>query len=321
MDVKAPLRRFDRFQQRHRLLAAPLGVVKKFGDDEGGSMVSLIAYRAFFSLFPLLLLMTTILGYLLADDPSLREKVVESTLSQFPVIGDQLKGGSLTGSGVALAVGIVGSLLAGLGVVLETEQSFDPVWGVPDDEQHGFLGSRLRAIGLLLFLGGLAIASTIVSGLVAGGSDLFGPVWGLLIATALNLVVFAAVFRLLTASGRVPRPGPRHRHRHGRLGAPAAGRRLVRLARGPQRDPGLRHLRPGHRPARLDPPRRLLHRARRRGQRGPRAPPLAAQFAARRPRGNPSVDKGRLVGPISSGFSPGLAPVPARMRRPTVSPR
>jgi membrane protein len=199
MDVKAPLHRFDRFQQQHRLLAAPLGVVKKFGEDEGGSMVSLIAYRAFFSLFPLLLLMTTILGYVLADDPSLRESVVDSTLSQFPVIGDQLKGGILTGSGVALAVGIVGSLLAGLGVVLETEQTFDKVWGVSKDDRHGFVGARLRAIGLLLVLGGLAVVSTVVSGLVSGGADLFGPVWGLLIATALNLVVFAAVFRLLTS--------------------------------------------------------------------------------------------------------------------------
>ncbi len=163
-------------------------------------MVSLIAYRAFFSLFPLLLLMTTILGYLLADDPELREKVVDSTLSQFPVIGDQLRGGSLTGNGVALAVGIVGSLLAGLGVVLETEKSFDRVWGVPDEQRHGFLGSRLRAIGLLVALGGLAVVSTIVGGLVAGGSDLFGPAWGILIATTLNLGVFAAVFRLLTSS-------------------------------------------------------------------------------------------------------------------------
>jgi membrane protein len=198
VDVKAPLRRFDAYQQRHPVLAAPLGVVKKFGDDEGGSMVSLIAYRAFFSLFPLLLLMTTILGYVLADDPSLRESVVDSTLSQFPVIGDQLRGGSLTGSGVALAVGIVGSLLAGLGVVLETERTFDAVWGVPDEERHGFVGARLRAIGLLVVLGGLAVLSTVVTGLVSGGADLFGPVWGLLIATALNLVVFAAVFRLLT---------------------------------------------------------------------------------------------------------------------------
>jgi membrane protein len=200
MDFKAPLRGFDRFQREHRYLAAPIGVVKKFGEDEGGSMVSLIAYRAFFSLFPLLLLLTTILGYVLADDPSLRERAIESTLSQFPVIGTQLKGGGLTGSGVALAVGIVGSLLAGLGVVLETERCFDKVWGVADDDLHGFLGSRLRAIGLLVALGGLAVVSTVVSGLVAGGSDLFGPVWGILIATALNLVVFGAVFRLLTSS-------------------------------------------------------------------------------------------------------------------------
>ncbi|HEX2708944.1 MAG TPA: YihY/virulence factor BrkB family protein [Solirubrobacterales bacterium] len=200
MDPKAPLRSFDRFQRRRRYLAAPIGVVKKFSEDEGGGMVSLIAYRAFLSLFPLLLLMTTVLGYLLAGNPELREKVVDSTLSQFPVIGDQLRGGMLTGSGVALAVGIVGSLLAGLGVVLETEQSFDRVWGVPDDSRRGFLGSRLRAIGLLLLLGGLAVVSTGVSGLVAGGSDLLGPVWGILIATALNLVVFGAVFRLLTTS-------------------------------------------------------------------------------------------------------------------------
>jgi membrane protein len=200
--VRAPLRSFDRFQRERRYLAAPIGVVKKFGEDEGGSMVSLIAYRAFFSLFPLLLLMTTILGYLLADNPELREKVIDSTLSQFPVIGDQLKGGTLTGSGVALAVGIVGSVLAGLGVVLEIEKSFDRVWGVADDNRHGFLGSRLRAIGLLVLLGGLAVVSTVVSGLVAGGSDLLGPVWGILIATALNLIVFGAVFRLLT-SGKI----------------------------------------------------------------------------------------------------------------------
>jgi YihY family inner membrane protein len=201
MDVKAPLRRFDAYQQRHRVLAAPLGVVKKFGDDEAGSYVSLIAYRAFLSLFPLLLLMTTILGYVLADDATLRHQVIDSTLSQFPVIGSQLKGGSLQGNGVALLVGVVGSLVAGLGVVLETERAFDHVWDVPDDDRHGFLRSRLRAIGLLVLLGGMSVASTIVASLITGGSSLFGPVSGIVIATVLNLVVFGAVFRLLTTSG------------------------------------------------------------------------------------------------------------------------
>lgn len=202
MDVKAPLRRFDEFQQRRPVLAFPLGVVKKFGDDEGGSMVSLIAYRAFFSLFPLLLLMTTILGYVLAGNEELREEVVTSTLSQFPIIGNQLKGGTLTGSGVALAVGIIGSVLAGLGVVLETEQTFNRCWGVPKSGERGFLGSRLRGIALLVVLGGLAVASTVVSALAAGGADFLGAggkAGGLVIATLLNLFVFGAVFRLLTS--------------------------------------------------------------------------------------------------------------------------
>jgi YihY family inner membrane protein len=202
MDFKAPLRRFDEFQQRKPALALPLGVVKKFGDDEGGSMVSLIAYRAFFSLFPLLLLMTTILGYVLAGNDELRREVVNSTLSQFPIIGNQLKGGTLTGSGIALAVGIVGSVLAGIGVVLETEQAFNRCWGVPKAGERGFVGSRLRAIMLLIVLGGLAVVSTVASGLASGGADFLGAggkVAGLAIATALNLVVFGVVFRLLTA--------------------------------------------------------------------------------------------------------------------------
>lgn len=194
------LKRLDAFQRRHRALAFPVAIFRKLGDDQGGSMVSLIAYRAFLSLFPLLLLLTTILGYLLADDPSLRSSVIDSTLAKFPVIGDQLRGGTLRGSGLALAVGLLGSLLAGLGVVLETERCFDRVWGVPDDATSSFLGARLRALGLLVALGGLAVVSTAITGLLTGGSHLFGAASGMAIATALNLVVFAAVFRLLTTA-------------------------------------------------------------------------------------------------------------------------
>lgn len=201
MDVMRPLSALDRFQQRHPTLAIPAAIGKKFHDDQGGNLTALIAYRAFFSLFPLLLLMTTILGYVLAGDPELRHSVVDSTLSQFPVIGDQLQSGTLKGNGLALVVGIVGSLLAGLGVVLEAERAFDRVWEARDEDRRGFLGSRLRAVALLLVLGSLAVVSTVISGLAAGGSTLLGPVWGILIATALNFAVFSVVFRLLTAKG------------------------------------------------------------------------------------------------------------------------
>src|SRR6202000_2265872 len=170
MDVKAPLRRFDEFQQTKPALALPVGIFKKFGEDEGGSMVSLIAYRAFFSLFPLLLLMITILGYVLAGNDELRQEVVKGRLSQFPIIGHQLKGGELKGSGVALAIGIVGSVLAGIGVILETEQTFNRCWGVPKAAERGFVGSRLRAIRLLVVLGCLAVRSTGLGGPPAGGA-------------------------------------------------------------------------------------------------------------------------------------------------------
>ena len=173
-------------------------------------MVSLIAYRGFFSLFPLLLLLTTVLGYLLAGNEELRRGVLDSTLSQFPVIGDQLRGNELKGSGLALAVGIVGSLWAGLAVVLETKLTFERIWGVPRPERRGFVAARLRGLALLALLGVLTVLSTVASGLASGGSTWLGPVSGVALATVLNLVLFAAVFRFLTppvASFRALAPG------------------------------------------------------------------------------------------------------------------
>jgi membrane protein len=174
-------------------------VAKKFGDDGGGGMTGLIAYRAFLSLFPLLLLMTTVLGYLLADHPDLERSVLDSTLTQFPVIGEEIQGRQLQGNGLALAVGIVGSLWAGLVVVLALEEAFDKVWAVPKDARSGFVSSHLRALLLLLAIGALAIASTVVLGFVGGASSVLGVVAGVVVSIGLNLLVFGAAFRLLTS--------------------------------------------------------------------------------------------------------------------------
>ena len=61
---------FDRYQQTHRVPAVAMAVVKKFGDDQAGNLAALVAYYAFFSLFPLLLVFTTILGFVLSGDQS-----------------------------------------------------------------------------------------------------------------------------------------------------------------------------------------------------------------------------------------------------------
>ena len=96
------IRRVDAFQRRHPKTGYPLAVLYKFFDDQGGYLAALIAYYAVVSLFPLLMLSTTILGIVLQGDPALQERIMDSALQQIPVIGSQLKEtGSLTGDWVA----------------------------------------------------------------------------------------------------------------------------------------------------------------------------------------------------------------------------
>ncbi len=78
---------FDRFQQRHRSLGFPLAVLQKYSDDQAGYLAATITYYGFFALFPLLLVLTTLLGFLLHGHHHLEQSIVSSALAQFPVIG------------------------------------------------------------------------------------------------------------------------------------------------------------------------------------------------------------------------------------------
>ena len=88
--IERAVRRVDAYQQSHRPLAFTFGVVKKFGDDRGGSLAALIAYYGFLALFPLLLLLTTVLGFVMDRNSSLKASVLSSALRDFPIIGTQL---------------------------------------------------------------------------------------------------------------------------------------------------------------------------------------------------------------------------------------
>ena len=95
---------FDRVQRKHPVLAVPVAVIKKFGDDQGGGLAALVAYYSFFSLFPLLLVFVTVLGYVLDGNSSLQKSVEDSVLAHLPVIGTQIHVHSLEGSGTALVI-------------------------------------------------------------------------------------------------------------------------------------------------------------------------------------------------------------------------
>jgi YihY family inner membrane protein len=200
--------RVDALQQRRPWLGLPIAVVYKFTDDQGGYLAALITYYGFLSLFPLLLLAITVLGFLLSHDPSLRERILTSALRDFPLVGNQLGHiRTFRGSGAAVVVGLLGSAYGGLGVAQAGQNAMNQVWAVPRNRRPNPLKARGRSVVLLLLLGVGVLLTTALSGLSTGAQsfahDLAGldegvRVLAVVLAVALNIVLFVAAFRLLT---------------------------------------------------------------------------------------------------------------------------
>jgi YihY family inner membrane protein len=200
--VRRSLERLDRYQQRNRLLALPFAVVRKFGDDQAGNLAAVLAYYGFFSLFPLLLVLVTVLGFVLAGWPGLQNRILASALAQFPVIGDQIKHdiGSIRGSGVALAIGIAGTLWGGLGVTQQAQKAMNTVWGLPRSRWPSFWLRVARGIGILVVLGLGALCATLLSGLgTVSGVRALGRVLTFAGTLVLNLALFLFAFKVLTS--------------------------------------------------------------------------------------------------------------------------
>jgi YihY family inner membrane protein len=200
MVLDAQLHSLDRRQQRSRRLSFVAAVYKKFSDDQAGHLAALIAYYGFVSLFPLLLVLVTALGFVLQGDPRAREEILNGTLGQFPLISDQITHSGLKGSIPALVVGIVGSLLAGLGVTGASQNAFNRIWAVPFRDRPNFIFVRLRGLATLAVLGAMWIISTVAAGFVGSASHGAPAVAaGVVVAFAFNLALFMTAFKILTA--------------------------------------------------------------------------------------------------------------------------
>jgi YihY family inner membrane protein len=191
----------DGLQQRSRAAGFAIAVVYKYIDDQGGYLAALITYYAFVSLFPLLLLLTTTLGVVLAGHPDLQQQVLETAVSQFPVIGEQLgQPQQLSGGTVAVVVGIAGALYGGLGVGVAVQNAMDTVWAVPKHRRPDPIRGRVRSLALLLVLGSAAIATTALAAI--GRSAEFLGSWGkagcVVAAVVINAAICLIAFRVTT---------------------------------------------------------------------------------------------------------------------------
>jgi membrane protein len=200
MSVMDRLHELDRRQQDSPRVGFIAAVIKKFGDDQAGQLAALIAYYGFVSLFPLLLVLVTVLGFVLQGDPGEQKRILDGALGQFPLVRSQLQLKPLNGSSIGLAIGVIGSLLAGMGITGATQNAFNRIWHVPFKDRPNFIFAHLRGLGMLALLGTISIVSTTAAGYVGTGSHAApGVIAGILVAFILNLALFMTAFKLLTA--------------------------------------------------------------------------------------------------------------------------
>ena len=203
--VERGLRGVDRFQQRHRAAAFVFGVIKKYGDDNGGTLAASLAHSAFVSVFPLLLILVTILGFIASGNNAIHEDVLSAVGGQFPLIGNQLAGNVHAlhrSSVIGLVIGLAGLVWGGAGLAQAGLFTMAQVWNLPGPSRPGYV-QRLGRAGLFLgVLGGSVVITTLLTALATYGHHaLVVVVLADALALATNIGLYFTSFRVLTPKG------------------------------------------------------------------------------------------------------------------------
>jgi membrane protein len=194
--LTSTIRKIDKWQQRHRWPAVAYAVIKKYGEDEVGSQAALLTYYAFLSLFPLLLVLSTLAGLLANSHPGLQQDIIHGTTNYFPVLGSQLSNHihTLHKNGLALVVGIIFTLYGARGVADVFRRGVQHIWSVPKAERQGFPKTIPNSL-VIIVVGGLGfIVASISTGLAAAAGH--GPAFRLL-SVAVNLFILFWLFTFL----------------------------------------------------------------------------------------------------------------------------
>ena len=204
MNPLGPARRvmgaLDDWQRRVHWAGIPYGVMKKFGDDNANLLVVSLAWYGFTAIFPLLLVVVTLFGFIGAQ--SIGTGII-STLHQFPVVGSSFNPANrsaLHGSGLGLVVGLVGLLYGAQGVTQTAQQAMATVWNIPQTERTGFLPRLGRSLAGLVTIGSAFVINAFVTTYATGGTASYLIRVPVLIGLLLiNTGLYFASFSLLTA--------------------------------------------------------------------------------------------------------------------------
>jgi membrane protein len=198
------IRTVDREQQSRAWLAIAVGTAKKFSDDQARNLGALIAYYAFASVFPLLLVAYSILDIISRNNAKLGQRLT-TALNQYPVIGTHLGETASQGlgkTGLALVIGILLTLYGARGIATAMQNAMNTVWGVPKFRRPRSSQALLRSLGLIALLGPGEIITIALSSIAGGIGHVGGAlpkIAAAVVSLLLNFALFWVGFRIATA--------------------------------------------------------------------------------------------------------------------------
>lgn len=184
---------------------------KDFSEDQCGLRAAALCYYTIFALPPLLILLTTVAGFIWS--PAAIQHAMESQFGSLMgpggarTVSDMVRSGQHGSRGiVGTVLGTAGLIVGATGVFLALQEALNVVWEIgPDPKQGGvrqFITKRLLSLGMVMGLGFLLVVSLALTAMLSAlggtlGNGTVMQVLTLLLSTAILSVVFAAMFKFL----------------------------------------------------------------------------------------------------------------------------
>ncbi len=196
----ASRRRVMAMRRRSKAGNTAVVIIQNFRSHRTGRHAALVSHYGFLSVFPLLLVFTTVLGFVLQSRPKLRDDIIDSAFNRIPIIGEKVgtQPEQLKGNVLVLVFGLVAALWAGMRAFNVLQSALDDVEEIPFNRRPSLLRTRARSLLGIAIVGGGQIATAVLTSFVAvSGVKVLHRILLVAAAVLVNTLVIAAVYRWL----------------------------------------------------------------------------------------------------------------------------
>ncbi|HEV2754636.1 MAG TPA: YihY/virulence factor BrkB family protein [Actinomycetota bacterium] len=192
-------RRVETARASYGVVDIAVRTFKRFSEDDGGFYAAALTYYVFFSMFPLLMFATAVLGFVTDVFPEVREDLLEKGFDSFPLVSDLITEDTLEtiegAAGRLALLSIVLALYSGSGAIVALGHALNKIHRV--EEEGNFLVKRLDALKWLAIFAATVLGSLVIAGWARVVPGFGAEVVGFGVGFGLNLAIFLTAFKFL----------------------------------------------------------------------------------------------------------------------------